>query len=619
MRGYKSIIFYFILLSHFCHSQSVDTVKFSKNIPVFFFNACQFESSDSLNSINNSLNKFQDYTQKRYLGNIGLAFNDLFYSNLFQDVGFEYSKNNFQDYFYTKNNLCFFDSHTPYTDLFYIIGSKKEQDFRMTFSYNVRKNWNVTANFYRIRSEGFYLRQNTNDNFISLSTVYSSLNNRYNLLIGVMYNYLQNAENGGIADDSIFESGVKLDKRLLEVRLSSAKRSHLNRSFFINQYINFGKKSADSITRKSIVPSSHICLATSFDDNLIKYEDGNPLSGFYSNIYYDSIRTYDSTYNLKFENELFWKRVDNKKHRGLIDKFGFGFSLKDQLMMIKQRAIDTSFNNIIAGAKLYNTYSSNNLFYAASGKYCLVGYNRGDYSFNFSVKKYLFDSLSFVELNGSSISQEPNFIYNRYSSNHFEWNNKFDKIYENSFGANFILHKYKLAVGIKGRQYRSPVYFDNYAVARQYNGSIPIISSYLQKDFSVFNWHLDNKIQYQYVPDSTVIRLPKFVLEHSLYYENELLKNAATIQIGASVFFVSEYYANSYMPATGQFYLQDDKKYGNYPFIDFFINAKIKTVRIFFKIDHLNYGWMGNKYQLTPHYPMNDRAFKLGVSWRFYD
>jgi hypothetical protein len=85
------------------------------------------------------------------------------------------------------------------------------------------------------------------------------------------------------------------------------------------------------------------------------------------------------------------------------------------------------------------------------------------------------------------------------------------------------------------------------------------------------------------------------------------------------VFYTSAYYANAYMPATGQFYIQTEKKYGDYPFIDFFINAQIKTVRIFIKVDHLNSGLMGNYYMLTPHYPMSDRAFKFGISWRFFD
>jgi hypothetical protein len=210
-------------------------------------------------------------------------------------------------------------------------------------------------------------------------------------------------------------------------------------------------------------------------------------------------------------------------------------------------------------------------------------------------------------------------MYVNYSSNHFRWRNSFQKILENGADLNFSIVKYKFNFAIGYKEYTNSVYFDNYAVSRQYQGKVPVFSADLYKNFSFFNWHLNNSIRYQNVPDSTIIRLPKLVLEHSLFYENSLLKKALIIQIGASLFFVSEYYSNAYMPATAQFYLQDDKKYGNYPFIDFFINAKIKSVRIFFKIDHLNSGWMGNKYQITPGYPMNDRAFKLGISWRFDD
>ena len=73
------------------------------------------------------------------------------------------------------------------------------------------------------------------------------------------------------------------------------------------------------------------------------------------------------------------------------------------------------------------------------------------------------------------------------------------------------------------------------------------------------------------------------------------------------------------MPATGQFYLQSQNKLGNYPFVDFFLNAKIKSVRVFVKVDHLNSGLMGNNYMITPHYPYNDRMYKIGISWRFWD
>ena len=620
MRNIREIILFFILLSHFSSSGNGDSLLFrNKKKPTYFFNSSQFGNKDSVNSIDNSLANFQNYFSRYNLGNSGMAFNRPGEQFSSRAIGFHYTRNNFQDYFFTKENLLFYDTKTPYSDLFYIIGSKKEQNFKLTFSYNVKKNWNITANFFRIRSEGFYLRQSTNDNFFSLSSVYKSKTNRYNLLVGVLFNYVQNSENGGIADDSVFENGVALDKQLLDVNLSSAKASNRNRSVFVNQYFNFGKKSNDTSQNEMIIPNSRIMLSSVFEDNVLKYEDEDPLDGFYSNVFYDTVGTNDSLYNVKVENELSWRRLDNMKRRGFADKFGIGISVKDQFIFIRQREVDTTFNNILAGFELYNTYSNNSLWFNLSANTCFVGYNEQDYHLKGIVRKGMIDSLTYLTLNISSSRQEPDFIYNRYTSNHFKWENDFEKIIENAIQLNFNMKKYRFAVGVNYKELTNPVYFDNYSIARQYAGTIPVASASLKKDFSFYNWHLNNSILYQYVPDSTIVRLPEYVLEHSLFYENDLFKKAMRIQIGASVFFVSNYYASRYMPATSQFYLQDDKKYGNYPFIDFFINAKIKSVRIFFKIDHLNSGWMGNKYMLTADYPVNDRAFKLGISWRFFD
>lgn len=621
MRNIREVILFFTLLSHFSYSGNGDSLQFlnKKKLPTYFFNASQFGNSDSISLIDNSLVNFQNYFSRYNLGNSGMAFNKPGQQFTSKGIGFHYSQNNFQDYFFTKENLLFYDTRTPYSDLFYIIGSKKEQNFKLTFSYNVKKNWNITANFFRIRSEGFYSRQSTNDNFFSLSSVYKSKSNRYNLLVGVLFNYVQNSENAGIADDSVFENGVALDKQLLEVNLSSAKSSNRNRSVFVNQYLNFGEKLNDTSQNEMIIPNSRIMLSSVFEDNTIKYEDEDPLGGFYSNLFYDSLATNDSIYNVNVESELSWKRLDNLKHRGFIDKMGVGVNIKDQFIFIKQREIDTTFNNILAGLELYNIYSTKRLWFNLSVNNCFSGYNEQDYYLKGSIKKGIKDSLTYLALNISSSSQEPDFIYNKYTSNHFKWDNDFEKITENAIHLNFSMKKYRFAVGVNYKEFTNPVYFDNYAIARQYEGTIHVASAFLKKDLSFYNWHLNNSVLYQYVPDSTIVRLPEYVLEHSLFYENDLFKKAMRIQVGVSVFFVSNYYASRYMPATSQFYLQDDKKYGNYPFIDFFINAKIKSVRIFFKIDHLNSGLMGNKYMLTADYPVNDRAFKLGISWRFFD
>lgn len=616
--GLKLILF-FLLIPCFLFSENNDSLKNSKkNFVTQYFNQNQFEFTDSAKSIESPLSNFQNYFNRNQLGNSGLPFSSFYFTGKSSDIGFNYCKNNYQNYFSSPKNLKFYNTRTPYSELFYIIGSKAEQIFRMTFSYNVKKNWNITASFSRIRSGGFYLRQQTYDNFISLSSNYKSINNRYNLLVGICYNSAKNDENGGIADDSSFIKSGVIASKSVSINLYSAKRGTINRSVFFKQYLNFGQKSTDT-TNNAIIPGSRLILKSCFEDNILKYEDESPQSDFYPTIYFDSTLTFDSTYNFNIENELSWKRVDNKKHNSWKDMLGGSFGIKDQFVKVHQREIDTTLNNIIAEVEFYNLYSKNKFWWNVSGKYGLNGFNANDYNASLILKKNIHDSLNVLFFKAEANKQAPDFIFNHYSSNHFRWKNDLKKMQENSISLSFSMNKYNLIVGANFIEYSNILYFDNFAIPRQFEGSIPVFSAFVKKDFSFHNWHLDNKINYQNVSDSTVIRLPKFILEHSLYYENDFFKGAMRMQIGVSVFYNSAYYANSYMPATGQFYLQDNMKYGNYPFIDFFINARIKTVRVFIKIDHLNSGLMGGNYILTPHYPMNPRAFKLGVSWRFFD
>ena len=313
---------------------------------------------------------------------------------------------------------------------------------------------------------------------------------------------------------------------------------------------------------------------------------------------------------------------------------GLGLNLKHQLLVVEQGEIisllsgvntthllniDTAFSNIITGAELYNTFTKNKFWWHVAAKYATKGYNKNDYYAVAIFKKAIKDSSNIVILKLENKLQAPDFIYVHYTSNNFKWNNNFSKTHEYCIMLNLLINKYNMTLGAAFTSYSNVLFFNDLAMASQYKGSIPVFTSFLKKDFTFSNFHINNKINYQHVPDYSVIRVPEFILEHSLYYENDLFKNAMRLQIGFSLFYNSAYYSNQYMPATGQFYFQDKNKYGNYPFVDFFINARVKTVRIFFKIDHFNYGMIGNNYMLSPHYPMNDRVFKFGVSWRFFD
>ena len=73
------------------------------------------------------------------------------------------------------------------------------------------------------------------------------------------------------------------------------------------------------------------------------------------------------------------------------------------------------------------------------------------------------------------------------------------------------------------------------------------------------------------------------------------------------------------MPSTGKFFRQDEDEAGNYPIINVFLNVKLKRTRIFVMVDHLNSGYMGYDYFMTPSYPMNIRMIRYGLAWTFYN
>jgi hypothetical protein len=103
------------------------------------------------------------------------------------------------------------------------------------------------------------------------------------------------------------------------------------------------------------------------------------------------------------------------------------------------------------------------------------------------------------------------------------------------------------------------------------------------------------------------------------YYENAFFKGVLKFQLGFDFYINSAYYADAWMPATGLFYRQNISKVGEYPFLDGFLNWKIKRTRFFIKYTNALAGIAGYNYFTTYGYPMNPGSLKFGLSWTFYD
>ena len=99
-------------------------------------------------------------------------------------------------------------------------------------------------------------------------------------------------------------------------------------------------------------------------------------------------------------------------------------------------------------------------------------------------------------------------------------------------------------------------------------------------------------------------------------------KKGAQHRNGVDLRYFTQYYAPDYAPAIGQFYLQNrDTRYklGAYPMINGYINLHLKRTRIFVQMYNLLQRDGDKSYFYIPHYPLNPRILKIGISWNFFD
>ena len=638
-----------VFLSSLLFAQVADSSKkyLTKNPPVQY---CQ-EKDFSLNSpplytsIDTSLDGVQKYFPNNFPYSLGLANRKTIFESS-PEIGFRSGFDFLNLFGYSKEEIKYYHTRTPYTEINVVFGMKKEQFSRLIHTQNITKQWNIALTMLRLNMVGpqnspggFYQHQTCSDNNISLSTNYASKNNRYSLLANGIINSIKAEENGGVTTDLYFEENPFVDKKQLPVNLLDAKTKRGNREFYVKQSVFFGSKEnqmkGDSVISYRLHPKHSFSYSINVKDNWFVYSENSPNSGYYENIYLDSVKTLDSTHIFTLQNSISWKSTLFKNTTAEI-------SFDQKTSHIVQHEID-SFPGPNKGNNMgTNTYikdntvhldigkkpvdiHTNGFYWNLNGNYILSGTNQGNYLMNgdlFAIiknsKKILFELVS--------DSRSAPFIYSNYTSNHFRWKkDSLNNISETRMKLNYFDSKNHFSIGAEMNRITGYVYFDSTFSPKQFNGTLTIYSAFIQKNFRLKWFHFNNKITWQSTgtpaaqPSAEVIRLPQFVTNHSLYYEDKWFSKVMDIQVGIDVSFYTLYYADAYMPALGLYYLQNGKEIGNYPFVDFFFNMKVKHANIFFKSEHVNSGLMGAIYYLAPHIPAPDRSIKVGIRWMFYD
>jgi hypothetical protein len=251
----------------------------------------------------------------------------------------------------------------------------------------------------------------------------------------------------------------------------------------------------------------------------------------------------------------------------------------------------------------------------------------GDFDGNFIKAQASFklneDILASASLNHSS--QAPNYNTLLYQSDYisYNWQNSFTNTETQQLA--FQLKYKKLAnIIVDFNTINDYVYFKedpntNQVKPFQNNESITYLRVKLENEIKLGKFALNNTILYQNVQDeNNALNTPELTTRNTFYFSSHLFKKAMYLQTGLTLSYFTKYYMNNYSPLLAEFYVQNEREFGDFPRLDFFLNAKIRQTRIYLKAEHFNSAFTGYDYYSAPTYPYRDFTVRFGVVWNFF-
>jgi hypothetical protein len=571
------------------------------------------------------------------LGNYGLPFYQLDFFDRVNDPD-KYLYSYYYPFMHVPDKAVFMNTMVPFTELVWSFGAPRklsEQTFRVRHSQNINRYLNFGIIYDIIFSLGQYNYQRAEDKNFSINTSYTR--ERYKLYFSAGLNSIVNFENGGISDASYIGNVTTREIPVNLGSLDNAETTLKNKNLLLVQRYTIGAKKVNPKDTVSVKPSGFLGLSGTFthvfmiENNKKSYKDSYPISGLYDSIYISKTTTFDSLYSRSIKNTVRFDFTTNESRKF---RLGGGFGIRNELFrysqiipthdtLVADTATWKNSNNALLG-RLYNDIGDK-FRWIATGELYFTGYRAGDFKVNGEISK----SFDFKKGRGSLYFRggianiTPSFWYHQWGSNNFEWKNNLNKEFRVDFSSGFSYPQRKMEVKFNYAIINNYTDFDLTAKPSQFSPGLSVTSLMLSKELRLWKFHLATDGLIQKSSNAEILDLPFVTLRAAGYFEH-LFKFKSTngrlnTQLGADVTYNSLYYAYSYMPSTGRFYRQDKVKTGNYPFVNLFINLKIKRTRIFVMMDHANFGLMGNNYDMVPSYLMNIRMFRYGLAWTFYD
>ena len=585
-----------------------------------FFNRITYHPIDTAirnfhryNYVQGHNNLYQD------LGNIGTAIFPIYYQ--VPDVIGATSGFNSYNLYWDDEQIRYFDTKSPYSNIRATLGGKGRSMTRVTFSRNITPQWNFGFTYRALLIDKQIQRsgkgdRNVRGTYYDIYTSYQSADSAYRLILNFRRNKHEAAEYGGV-DDRVDDSSEDVFE--------------YKDYFFINaQPFLLDASSVELRMNVHLYHQYEIGRALQLYHTLDRYRQGNQfIDGPLDNPYYDY---YDTLLDKK-------ATLDKVKFKSLRNEVGIKGNLLKLFYNGYYAIRDYTFtNNHIDSLGTQQSETESYLGGRMSLHLDSIGevtgwvevQQNGNYRIDGEIRSKWF------EASLKQVQYSPALLQQSYRGSHDSWSNDFSNV--NATQVNGYLHYnskvLRVSPGLTFTRLGNYIFFKE-DTATTGQRVLPIQSSGQQVIFSpefkfslTLMRHINLSTQFIYSkvldnPDNA-IQIPDLFINAQLSYENIFFNGNLDMHAGVDLHYKSSYYPLAYDVPIQQFYVQEQitgnaLKVPEFPIVDIFFSARIKRGRIFFKYHNLMQTFSEQGYMPTPGYPGQRNIIDFGFDWSFYD
>lgn len=519
-------------------------------------------------------------------------------------------------------DVNYYQVPTPLTELMYKTAFEQGQLLDAFFTTNISKQFNFSIAYKGLRSLGKYQHILTSTGNFRFTTNYTTKNDRYQARAHIFMQDMLNQENGGLTDEGIrnFESGEEefLDRSVFDPNFENAENILRGKRFHLEHQYNIVQK-RDSTNSNNLSIGNVISL----EDKYYQYDQTTASEFIGDSFQSTSLRdrvTLENFYNrffLNYKNDIAGDLTFN------VDYNNYNYGYNSLVILNDQTIINRLKGSIVTLGGIYKNKIGQ---FDVKGE---LGINiSGEFEGNFLNAQASYRLTDDISVKGTfnTSSRAPNYNWLLYQSDYVSYNWDKSTSYDN-------ISTQQLAFELKSEKLAN-ITFDystitNYAffAKDEFNNVKPFQSSatinYMRlkvgKEFKYGKFALDNTVMYQQVLNGdNIINVPQVITRNTLYFADHLFKKALFLQTGVILNYFTTYNMNAYDPLLAEFYVQNETELGNFPRLDFFINAKIRQTRIYLKAEHFNSSFTGYNYYSAPTYPYRDFTVRFGLVWNFF-